>query len=54
MGIVEEVGSEVKRLKPGDRVVVPFTISCGDLLLLQRRSTRSATPPTATPRSRAR
>ena len=29
MGIVEEVGSEVKRLKKGDRVVVPFTISCG-------------------------
>ena len=29
MGIVEEVGSEVKRLKKGDRVVIPFTISCG-------------------------
>ncbi|HWD19504.1 MAG TPA: zinc-dependent alcohol dehydrogenase [Verrucomicrobiae bacterium] len=29
MGIVEEVGPEVKRLKVGDRVVVPFTISCG-------------------------
>jgi len=29
MGIVEEVGPEVKRLKRGDRVVVPFTISCG-------------------------
>jgi threonine dehydrogenase-like Zn-dependent dehydrogenase len=29
MGIVEEVGSSVKRLKKGDRVVVPFTISCG-------------------------
>lgn len=29
MGIVEEVGSAVTRIKPGDRVVVPFTISCG-------------------------
>ena len=29
MGIVEEVGSEVKNLKRGDRVVVSFTISCG-------------------------
>ena len=29
MGIVEEVGSEVKKLKRGDRVVVPFTIACG-------------------------
>src|SRR4051812_29709401 len=29
MGIVEEVGSEVTELKPGDRVVIPFQISCG-------------------------
>lgn len=29
MGIVVEVGSGVTKLKKGDRVVVPFTISCG-------------------------
>jgi S-(hydroxymethyl)glutathione dehydrogenase / alcohol dehydrogenase len=29
MGIVEETGPEVTRLKKGDRVVVPFPISCG-------------------------
>ena len=29
MGIVEEVGSEVTDIAPGDRVVVPFNISCG-------------------------
>ena len=29
MGVVEEVGSEVTNLAPGDRVVVPFQIACG-------------------------
>ncbi len=29
MGEVVEVGRAVKNLKPGDRVVVPFTIACG-------------------------
>jgi threonine dehydrogenase-like Zn-dependent dehydrogenase len=29
MGIVEETGKEVKTLKRGDRVVVPFPIACG-------------------------
>ena len=29
MGIVEEVGSDVTHIKPGDRVVIPFNVSCG-------------------------
>lgn len=29
MGIVEEVGPEVTRVKKGDRVIVPFSIACG-------------------------
>ncbi len=29
MGIVEAVGPEVTQIAPGDRVVVPFNISCG-------------------------
>jgi threonine dehydrogenase-like Zn-dependent dehydrogenase len=29
MGIVEEVGAEVTRIRPGDRVVIPFNIACG-------------------------
>jgi threonine dehydrogenase-like Zn-dependent dehydrogenase len=29
MGIVEAVGHEVTHIQPGDRVVIPFNISCG-------------------------
>jgi threonine dehydrogenase-like Zn-dependent dehydrogenase len=29
MGVVEEAGSAVTRVKPGDRVVIPFVIACG-------------------------
>ncbi len=29
MGIVEEVGPEVTNIAPGDRVVIPFNVSCG-------------------------
>ena len=29
MGIVEEVGKEVTKVKKGDRVIVPFPVSCG-------------------------
>ncbi|WP_163876558.1 zinc-dependent alcohol dehydrogenase [Paenibacillus favisporus] len=30
MGIVEEVGPEVTKLKKGDRVIIPFNIACGE------------------------
>ena len=33
MGIVQEVGSEVTNLAPGDRVVVPFQIACGSCFM---------------------
>ncbi len=33
MGIVEAVGPEVPDLRPGDRVVVPFNISCGSCFM---------------------
>ncbi len=37
MGVVVEVGSSVKRLKKGDRVVVPFTISCGSCFFCEKK-----------------
>lgn len=37
MGIVEEVGKEVTNLKRGDRVVVPFTIACGNCLFCKKQ-----------------
>jgi len=36
MGIVEETGSKVTRLARGDRVVVPFTISCGECFFCEK------------------
>jgi threonine dehydrogenase-like Zn-dependent dehydrogenase len=36
MGIVEEVGAEVDHIKPGDRVVIPFNISCGHCWMCER------------------
>jgi threonine dehydrogenase-like Zn-dependent dehydrogenase len=36
MGEVVEVGSENKKLKVGDRVVVPFTIACGECFFCKR------------------
>jgi threonine dehydrogenase-like Zn-dependent dehydrogenase len=36
MGVVVEVGSAVKKLRKGDRVVVPFTISCGECFFCKK------------------
>jgi threonine dehydrogenase-like Zn-dependent dehydrogenase len=36
MGVVEEVGSAVDNLQPGDRVVMPFQISCGLCWMCER------------------
>lgn len=33
MGIVEEVGDAVAAVRPGDRVVVPFVIACGECVM---------------------
>src|SRR5205085_3914636 len=37
MGEVVEVGTEVRNLKKGDRVVVPFTICCGGCFFCQNQ-----------------
>ena len=36
MGTVEEVGAGVTELKPGERVVIPFNISCGSCFMCSR------------------
>lgn len=36
MGVVVEVGREVKNLKNGDRVVVPFVIACGSCFFCKK------------------
>jgi threonine dehydrogenase-like Zn-dependent dehydrogenase len=33
MGVVEAVGPDVTQIAPGDRVVIPFNISCGDCFM---------------------
>jgi threonine dehydrogenase-like Zn-dependent dehydrogenase len=37
MGIVEEVGSQVTHVQPGDRVVIPFNIACGHCWMCDRQ-----------------
>jgi threonine dehydrogenase-like Zn-dependent dehydrogenase len=36
IGVVEEVGAEVTGVRPGDRVVVPFNISCGHCFMCRQ------------------
>ena len=36
MGLVEEVGAAVTNLSPGQRVVIPFNISCGECFMCRR------------------
>ena len=36
MGVVEEVGAEVEHIAPGDRVVIPFNISCGHCFMCDK------------------
>jgi threonine dehydrogenase-like Zn-dependent dehydrogenase len=37
MGVVEEVGAEVSAIKPGDRVVIPFQMSCGHCFMCDEK-----------------
>ncbi|MDB6083273.1 MAG: glutathione-dependent formaldehyde dehydrogenase [Gammaproteobacteria bacterium] len=37
VGVVEEVGSSVQNLKPGDRIMVPFNIACGSCFFCARQ-----------------
>jgi len=36
MGKIVEIGSSIKNLEIGDRVVIPFTISCGSYFFCQK------------------
>ena len=51
MGIVEEVGSAVTNLQKGDRVVIPFNISCGHCYICRQglqsqcETTQPSSPP---------
>jgi threonine dehydrogenase-like Zn-dependent dehydrogenase len=37
MGVVEEVGPQVTHIRPGDRVVIPFNISCGHCFMCDQK-----------------
>ncbi len=54
MGEVVEVGTETGDLKIGDRVSIPFQISCGHCWMCDRGLYTSARPPRCASRGRAR
>ncbi|RED41215.1 zinc-dependent alcohol dehydrogenase [Paenibacillus sp. VMFN-D1] len=37
MGIVEETGPDVTRVKKGDRVIIPFNVACGECFFCQNQ-----------------
>src|SRR2546428_14014008 len=37
MGVVEDLGAEVRQVQRGDRVIVPFSVSCGSCEWGRRR-----------------
>ncbi|MBJ9990439.1 zinc-dependent alcohol dehydrogenase [Paenibacillus sp. S28] len=37
MGIVEEAGPDVTRVKKGDRVIIPFNVACGECFFCQNQ-----------------
>ncbi|MCM2997606.1 glutathione-dependent formaldehyde dehydrogenase [Paenibacillus cellulositrophicus] len=37
MGIVEETGPDVTRIKKGDRVIIPFNVACGECFFCQNQ-----------------
>jgi threonine dehydrogenase-like Zn-dependent dehydrogenase len=43
VGVVEEVGAQVRNLKRGDRVVVPFAVACGTCWFCERGFTQHCT-----------
>lgn len=52
MGIVEEVGPDVTKVKKGDRVIIPFNVACGQCFSASMRWRANATM-LMTPRTQA-
>src|ERR1043166_6496909 len=55
MGIVVEIGEAVSQLRKGDRVVIPFTISCGQCFFCSKglfAACDTTTPPESAERAR--